>query len=339
MSQILVLGFGAASTAYISLLERKNKKINVVGTPYDTKKIKQINKLKIKKNYLSGSKFSKNINFFSNLGQLSNNRFLFIIIGVNSNGINWATKQLNLLKFKAPILLLTKGLMKNKNKIQTISDHLKLETSFKNITCATGPCLATELAKKNHTRTLLACSNIKSAYFLKRFLENDYYHPEITSDIRGAEICAAIKNIYATIIGTAHSISDEKLIFSKQKNLYYNSSSALFEQSLREMSLIVKKLKGRSETVMGLAGSADLYVSVLGGRNSKMGYYLGQGLTYKKIISVYMKNITVEGAELIFELGYLLIKTVGFKKLPLAKLLLNTIVKNKKLTIDWKKIH
>lgn len=339
MNQILVLGFGVASTSYISLLERNNKKINIVGTPHDFKKINKINKLKIKKNNLTGLNFSKNINFFSNLEKLLNFKFSLIVIGVNSKGIDWACNQLNLLKFKAPILLLTKGLKKNKNKILTISDYLKSKTRIRNITCVTGPCLATELAKKNHTRTLLASSNIKSAYFIKKILENNYYHPDITSDIRGAEICAAIKNIYATIIGAAHGLSNDDSFFSKKNFSYFNSASALFEQSLREMKYTVKKFKGRSDTVMGLAGIADLYVSALGGRNSKMGYYLGSKMTYKKIISSHMKNITVEGSELLLELGHSLIKTVGSKKMPLAKLLLNTIVKNKKLTIDWKKIH
>ena len=36
-----------------------------------------------------------------------------------------------------------------------------------------------------------------------------------------------------------------------------------------------------AETVYGLAGLGDLYVSAIGGRNSLMGKYLGQGHLYK----------------------------------------------------------
>ena len=35
------------------------------------------------------------------------------------------------------------------------------------------------------------------------------------------------------------------------------------------------------ETILGLAGIGDLYVSAAGGRNSKMGGYLGRGFTFK----------------------------------------------------------
>ena len=123
---------------------------------------------------------------------------------------------------------------------------------------------------------------------------------------------------------------------NKKKN-YFNAASALFEQSIREMNIIVKKFKGQTSTVLGPAGTGDLYVSALGGRNSKMGSFLGSGFLYKNIIKSQMKNITVEGAELMLDVGSLLLKTVGKKNLPLASLLLSSLKKNKKLKIDWKK--
>ena len=57
----------------------------------------------------------------------------------------------------------------------------------------------------------------------------------------------------------------------------------------------------------------------------------------KNIIKSQMKNITVEGAELMLDVGSLLLKTVGKKNLPLASLLLSSLKNNKKLKIDWKK--
>jgi glycerol-3-phosphate dehydrogenase (NAD(P)+) len=68
-----------------------------------------------------------------------------------------------------------------------------------------------------------------------------------------------------------------------------------------------------------------------------MGSFLGRGFLYKKIINSQMKNVTVEGAELMLDVGSLLLRIVGRKKLPLASLLLDALTKNKKLVIDWKK--
>ena len=49
MNKILILGFGVASTAYISLLDHNKKKVSVLGTPFDRKKISSLNASKIKK--------------------------------------------------------------------------------------------------------------------------------------------------------------------------------------------------------------------------------------------------------------------------------------------------
>ena len=46
------------------------------------------------------------------------------------------------------------------------------------------------------------------------------------------------------------------------------------------MKYLIKFFRGREETVYGLAGIGDLYVSAVGGRNSKMGEYLGLSLIH-----------------------------------------------------------
>ena len=92
---------------------------------------------------------------------------------------------------------------------------------------------------------------------------------------------------------------------------------------------------GKAETVYGLAGLGDLYVSAIGGRNSLMGKYLGQGYLYKDAKELFMKNITVEGAELAFEIGPKIFKDLKKKNFPLMFSILQTICENKKLEINW----
>jgi glycerol-3-phosphate dehydrogenase (NAD(P)+) len=88
----------------------------------------------------------------------------------------------------------------------------------------------------------------------------------------------------------------------REKN-YLNTAAALIQESIYEMTIFIEKLKGKKETVMGLAGIGDLYVSADGGRNSKMGEYLGQGMTFKEAKKISMPNVTVEGADLAIEIG------------------------------------
>ena len=338
MNNILIIGFGVASTAYASLLDYNKNKIFILGTPLDKKKIIKINKNKKKIDPIFQVNFSNNVQFFSNIKKLESIKFSLVVVGVNTNGLEWAINQINLINLNCPILLLTKGLCVFNDKIQTISDYLKSKTKIKHIVSATGPCLAGELIKRTHTRTLLSSTSIKVANFVKNILKNNFYHPVISNDYKGSEICAAIKNIYATVIGAAMGQSNSYLKFKDKKNNYFNAASFLFEQSLKEMTIIVKKYKGKPDTVLGPAGAGDLYVSALGGRNSKLGFFLGQGFNFKKIISSQMRNITVEGSDLILKIGSILIREIGSKKLPLLNFLFTAIVKNQKFIINWKKI-
>ena len=89
------------------------------------------------------------------------------------------------------------------------------------------------------------------------------------------------------------------------------------------------------KTVYGLAGLGDLYVSAIGGRNSMMGKYLGQGNLYKDAKEKFMKDITVEGAQLALEIGPKILKDLNPKYFPLMFSMLSTICDNKILEISW----
>ena len=110
-----------------------------------------------------------------------------------------------------------------------------------------------------------------------------------------------------------------------------NSSSNLFQKSVIEMKYLNKYFKGKAETILGLAGVGDLYVSAAGGRNSKMGSFLGKGFTFKTAKKKFMPKETVEGEQLAREIGPFIFKKINKKKIPLMVNLLRTIKDNKKL--------
>ena len=122
---------------------------------------------------------------------------------------------------------------------------------------------------------------------------------------------------------------------SKEKN-YLNTAAALIQESIYEMIIFVEKLKGKKETVISLAGIGDLYVSADGGRNSKMGEYLGQGMTFNEAKKKKMSNVTVEGADLALEIGAKIKKDFNSKTLPLMINMIDTICEEKPLKVDWK---
>jgi glycerol-3-phosphate dehydrogenase (NAD(P)+) len=99
------------------------------------------------------------------------------------------------------------------------------------------------------------------------------------------------------------------------------------------MKYLIKYFKGKEETISGLAGVGDLYVSAAGGRNSKMGSYLGKGYTFKIAKKKFMPNDTVEGEQLVREIAPFVLKKINQKKIPLMVSLLRTIISKKKFKI------
>jgi glycerol-3-phosphate dehydrogenase (NAD(P)+) len=113
-----------------------------------------------------------------------------------------------------------------------------------------------------------------------------------------------------------------------------NASSNLFQKSIIEMNYLTKYFKGKKETTLSLAGVGDLYVSAAGGRNSKMGSYLGKGFTFKIAKKRFMPNDTVEGEQLAREIAPFILKKINKKRIPLMINLLNAILKNKKFKVS-----
>ena len=167
-------------------------------------------------------------------------------------------------------------------------------------------------------------------------IRDRYYHISLSKDVIGVETCAAIKNIYSMVIGAARGISKNNLSSINKNQLHLNTSAALFTQCLFEIEEFVSSLKGKKDTVKGLAGLGDLHVSAAGGRNSLMGFHMGNGILYSKAIKNEMKDTTVEGAELAFEIESRIRKDFDKKKFPLLFAMVNAITKNKKIIINWK---
>ena len=318
MKKIIIIGGGAMGSAFtVPCLENNN---NVTITePYSKRFIKDLSS-KNKFHSALNIKLPKKLRFKKFSKDLLKEKFDLIVIALSLSGIDFIGKELKNLKIKTPILVLTKGLKyeKKNNKILTISEQLRKNYKGMNISVLKGPCLAKELAKKNQTSVVIANKNIKIAKLIGKQISTKYYLTEYSSDVIGVEVCSAIKNIYAMIIGAGQSL---------------NSSSNLFQKSILEMSYLIRYFKGKDETILGLAGVGDLYVSSTGGRNSKMGSYLGKGFTFKVAKKRFMPKDTVEGEQLAKEIAPFIFKKISKSKAPLMISLLKTITSNKKLKI------
>jgi glycerol-3-phosphate dehydrogenase (NAD(P)+) len=159
----------------------------------------------------------------------------------------------------------------------------------------------------------------------------------------GVETCAAFKNFFAIAVGWAHGAM-ARMAVAENKAQNNNAAAVIFDQSVREMMALTRALGGSAESVWGMPGVGDLYVTCQAGRNSRLGNNLGRGLSYSEARNGPMKGDTIEGAELgvatarslrAMMAGGMLDETA----MPLASALLDTLMSDAPLEIPWRLFH
>ena len=344
MSKIIIIGAGAMGSAFAFPCLDNNHDIHIVGTHLENDFIENLKK---NKNLHPGLniKIPDKIKIFKfdKLDELLSSKVDLIVLGISSKGIDWVADQLiRLFKGKnlPNLLMLTKGLSIYKNNYELLVDKLNRllldkGISKTNISAVGGPCLAAGLANRVHSSVVIANKDINIAKKIADMLNTSYYHTSYSDDLNGVEVSAAIKNIFSMAVGAAKGLCSKNISDDVREKNYLNTASALMKQSISEMEIFVEHLKGKKETVKGLAGLGDLYVSSGGGRNAKMGAYIGEGLTFSEAKKTKMEKVTVEGADLAKEIAKKVNEDFDEKKLPLMLSMINAIVEDKKLDFNW----
>ncbi len=344
MSKIIIIGAGAMGTAFAFPCLDNNHDINIIGTHLENQFIDQLKK---NDNIHSGlnTKIPEEIKIFKfdEFDTLLKSNVDLIVLGISSKGIEWVADQLSKIykgKKIPKILMLTKGLSIHLNKYELLVDKLErllFDKGIKNINISAvgGPCLAAGLANRVHSSVVIANKDIRTAKEIAEMLNTYYYHTSHSDDLNGVEVSAAIKNIFSMAVGAAKGLCGNNISDEIREKNYLNTASALIKQSVHEMEIFVEHLKGKRETVKGLAGLGDLYVSSGGGRNAKMGAFIGEGLTFTEAKKTKMEKVTIEGADLAKEIAKKVNEDFDEKKLPLMLGMINAIVQDKKLKLNW----
>ena len=344
MSKIVIIGAGAMGSAFaLPCLDNKHD-VSIVGTHLENE---YIDNLKKNNNFHPGLniKIDKKIKIhkFEKFAELLNSSTDLIVLGISSKGVEWVSEELSKIykdRQVPNLLMLTKGLSIHNNTYELLVDKLKRLLAIKgilklNVSAVGGPCLAAGLANRVHSSVIIANENIETAKKIADMLNTNYYHTSFSDDLNGVEVSAAIKNIFSMAVGAAKGLCSKDIPNDVREKNYLNTSSALIKQSIYEMEIFVEHLKGKKETVKGLAGLGDLYVSSGGGRNAKMGFYIGEGLTFSEAKKTKMQKVTVEGADLAKEIANKVKEDFDEKKLPLMIAMINAIVEDKKLVLNW----
>jgi glycerol-3-phosphate dehydrogenase (NAD(P)+) len=153
-----------------------------------------------------------------------------------------------------------------------------------------GPCKANEVGAGRPTATVYAAREADSAGAVADLLGTDAYRIQVSDDMEGVEISAAMKNVYAIGLGVCDGLGETG-------EPWHDLRSAVFTQAVTEMRHLAGVLGGREATVVGLAGTGDLEVTGLSGRNKLYGVRIGRGEPAGRALEAMAEaGQTVEGA-------------------------------------------
>ncbi|WP_027966275.1 NAD(P)H-dependent glycerol-3-phosphate dehydrogenase [Halomonas halocynthiae] len=167
----------------------------------------------------------------------------------------------------------TKGI--EQDGFRLMSQVLEEETGSVRVGVLSGPNLASEVAEKQLTATVVASEDSLTRTRVQQALSCSYFRVYASNDRYGVELGGALKNIYAIAAGMAAALGTGE-----------NTRSMLMTRALAEMSRFAVAQGANPMTFLGLAGVGDLIVTCSSSlsRNYRVGFSLGQGHTLDEAV-------------------------------------------------------
>ena len=140
----------------------------------------------------------------------------------------------------------------------------------------TGPSFAREVAQGLPTAVTVHSSTPAFAQLVADLLHSSHFRAYTGSDMIGAELGGAMKNVLAVATGVADGMK-----------LGLNARAGMITRGLNEMLRLGAAIGARPETLMGLAGLGDLVLTCTGdlSRNRRLGLALGRGVPLREAVA------------------------------------------------------
>ncbi|MFH1254369.1 MAG: NAD(P)H-dependent glycerol-3-phosphate dehydrogenase [bacterium] len=272
---VTVLGAGAWGTALSNLLAEDG--YDVILWCYESNVVKDIESTRINKAFLPGVNLHSKISPTCDIQvAVQSSEFIFEAIPVKHirNILN-LTKSYVTKNHK--FIVTSKGIEQDTVMLasQIVNDIFGAQTQ---VVALGGPNFAKDLAAKTITATVVASNDMQIATQVAQMLSNGYFKAYISSDIIGVQVGGAIKNIFALTIGMAHGLGYSE-----------NTIAFLMTRCLFELGFLSKYFGGRQDTIYGLSGFGDLFLTCSSSvsKNFKLGRLLGQGMSLNELTNKY----------------------------------------------------
>lgn len=173
-----------------------------------------------------------------------------------------------------PVLLCAKGI--ERTSLSFMTDVLRETIPQAIPVVLSGPSFAADVSKGLPTAVTLACQDEDLGKALMDAIGQPGFRPYWTSDLIGAEVGGAVKNVLAIACGVVEGLELGK-----------SAHAALIARGFAEMTRLGVSLGGKPETMAGLCGLGDLVLTCSSpqSRNMSFGLALGQGRSADDILA------------------------------------------------------
>ena len=275
--KIGVLGGGAWGTALAQVAARGGEPVSLWAREDDV--VTSVNSAHENTLFLPGIPLSPAIHATSDLTELADCDALLVV--VPAQFLRSVLSQLP--AGNRPLVLCAKGIEAGTQKlVAEIARELHPDAP---VAVLSGPTFAHEVAKGLPTAVTLACEDDALRDALAERLGGATFRTYASSDVTGAEIGGAVKNVLAIACGVVEGAG-----------LGLNARAALIARGFAEMTRFGVARGGRPETLAGLSGLGDLVLtcSSTNSRNFSLGVGLGQGKAAAELLAD--RRTVAEGA-------------------------------------------
>ena len=158
---------------------------------------------------------------------------------------------------------------------EVIGDELHAAGKNNRIVALSGPTHAEEVARDQPTLIVCACEDTDTAKKVQRLFDGTCIRPYVNPDIKGVQICGALKNVEALAVGIARGLGYGD-----------NTCAAMITRGMEEIRRLGTAMGCREKTFFGLAGIGDLIVTATSNhsRNNRAGFLIGQGKSVEEAV-------------------------------------------------------
>jgi len=217
---------------------------------------------------LPGVKLLENIFVSNDMEEVLQESKLILLV-VPSDKVELTLNQAVRFIKEQPVVICSKGFGPD---LKLLSEIVKEKVKGE-VYCLYGPTHAEEVCKGMFSGIVLAGKN---GLELKKEIESDNLKVDLTEDLIGVQVAAALKNILAVFIGVLDGLS-----------LGDNAKAYVMTKGLEEIKQIGLKWGAKEETFSSLAGMGDLIVTCTSqhSRNRHVGEQVGKGRQLDEVIN------------------------------------------------------